>query len=93
MIRAAVVVNWADSAGNVHWQVPQCTISTGAGWSLGADGYYYYANAVSSGGVTTALTAALQNGQTAPEGYTLQEQILAEAVQVLPNGAAVWGNG
>ena len=90
-IRAAVVTNWVDAKGNVHWQQPACTVTAGSGWQTGADGFYYYSSEVPSGSVTTALKATLNSGQTAPEGYTLQVLIAAEALQVLPDGAVpVW---
>jgi len=85
-IRAAVVANWSSGAG-VYWKNPQVAIS-GTGWTKGTDGYYYYSGSVAKGGQTSELSVTLASGEQAPDNtYTLQVQVLAEAIQSEPAAA------
>lgn len=92
-IRAAVVANWADSEGNVHWQNPAVTVS-GTGWTKYGE-YWYYQPEVAPGGSATALTVTLDNDEATPSNdYSLQIQVLGEAIQTQPGGDVVtWDNG
>lgn len=93
-IRAAVVVNWQDSEGNL-WAVPpqkdtHYTITAADCTLLG--GYYYY-NGTRAQSEGFPITVALKDGVTPPSGYTLHVQILAESIQSVPADAAekAWG--
>ncbi len=93
-IRAAVVVNWQDSEGNL-WAVPpqkdtHYTITADDCTQL--DGYYYY-NGTCAQNQGFPITVQLTAGATPPSGYTLHVQILAESIQSVPADAAekAWG--
>jgi hypothetical protein len=87
-IRAAVVVNWQDSEGNL-WAIPpkasDYTI-TASNCTL-LDGYYYY-NGTRAQDQGFPITVRLAAGATPPSGYTLHVQILAESIQSVPADAA-----
>ena len=88
-IRAAVVVTWQDSEGNVYAVKPeagvdyQITFPTGTGWVyLTADGFYYYTASVASNNQTGVLLTNCKPLKSAPaDGYTLCVEIVAESVQ------------
>ena len=92
-IRAAVVVNWQDSEGNL-WAIPpkasDYTITASDCTQL--DGYYYY-NGTCARNQGFPITVQLAAGATPPSGYTLHVQILAESIQSVPADAAekAWG--
>lgn len=84
-IRAAVVVNWVDG-DNVYGIAPKesdYTIKYDDSWKQGADGYWYYLDRVEKGASTSELFTefGLNSDVTAPNGYTLTVQIIAEAIQ------------
>ena len=88
-IRAAVVVTWKDSEGNVYAVKPeagvdyQITFPTGTGWVYRtADGFYYYTASVASNNQTGVLLTNCKPLKSAPaDGYTLCVEIVAESVQ------------
>ena len=88
-IRAAVVVTWQDSEGNVYAVKPeagvdyQITFPTGTGWVYRtADGFYYYTASVASNNQTGVLLTNCKPLKSAPaDGYTLCVEIVAESVQ------------
>lgn len=87
-IRAAVVVNWVKE-GKIHWQAPSFTVS-GTDWEKRDDGYYYYKNEVAPDGTTDAFTVTCISD--ALDGYELQIEVLAEAIQSAGGAkAAAWG--
>ena len=104
-IRAAVVVNWLDSEGNIVPSVPteysyNLTITTlkedpNSNW-VEKGKYYYYTLPVAVGGSTegSLLTCEVKypEGVKTPE-YTLSVEILATAVQSVPEDAVktAWG--
>ena len=96
-IRAAILINWVDGDGNVYAIAPQgISVTTGDGWAQEEDGYYYYSVAVSPGNSTNPLINELQQpaNMTAPEGYSLQVEILAEVIQAKGGAghtASDWG--
>lgn len=94
-IRAAVVVNLLDAQGNVSARTPEAGADyairyAAEGWTLGGDGFYYYAYPVAPGENTAELietcTALGSNG-------SVQLQVLAEGIQSVPAEAAAqaWG--
>lgn len=106
-IRAAVVVNWMDASGNVYGIAPKDSeykLQYGGDWQKVGDFYYYKAKVsapVSKKDNDKVFTAPLINGitvtGTAPDGYTLTVEVVAEAIQAegLKNGVKAvedaWG--
>lgn len=83
-IRAAIVVTWMDSQGNVLHYAPgtadySMTLNE-THWTEGTDGYYYYKSPVAPDGVTepliTSATANYKNGD-----YFVSIEILSSAIQ------------
>jgi hypothetical protein len=96
-VRAAIIVNWVDSDGNIYGAVPvpstteksgDYNIDIGDGWTKESDGYYYYKNIVKAGSESNALikSCAPVATSTAPTGCHLQVTILAEGVQAYDLG-------
>ena len=84
-IRATVVVNWMDGEGNVRATAPVYEITANSGWTL-QDGIYYYTAEVAVGDKIVA-PAAVTCTETAPAGYTLSVEVVAEAIQSTGMGA------
>lgn len=83
-VRVAVVANWVNDDG-IHYTQPTLTC-TSDDWTKN-DGIYYYNSVVPVDGY---VTLSFTSDDTAPDGYTLQIQALAEAIQ--ENAAAeAWG--
>lgn len=95
-IRAAIIINWVDSEGNISGQAPQSgkdysiIFPEGTDWFV-RDGFYYYINAVESGVKTSALISLIEPLKN-KEGYTLQVEILGSGIQSMPSYAVeeVW---
>ena len=91
-IRVAVVANWVDNSGAVHYTQPAVTVTSDDDSAVEIvenenDGFYYSKSAVAAG---SNVTFSVGTSDTKPTGYELQVQILAEAIQ--ENAAAeVWG--
>lgn len=107
-IRAAIVVNWANSKGDVYGKTPvQSTdyvmeLDLQNGWVAGDDGFYYWTKPVAANDdasdkdLTGVLIkeVKLADGKEAPEGYALSVEILCSAVQNEPAAAVeAWSNG
>ncbi len=101
-IRAYVVVTWKDKTGNVYGKLPvkgtdyTMTMPEDTKWFKSGD-YYYYPDAVPSGESTGVLIekCELNKGVTPPaDGYSLSVEIIAEAIQSLPDRAVneAWPN-
>lgn len=97
--RAAVIITWRDSNGNLCREIPvegmDYEIVYGSGW-VSAGGYYYWQGAVSPGKSTGSLIESFAplRDKIAEDGvYTLSVEVLADAVQCIPDSAAakVWG--
>ena len=84
-IRAALVVNWKDKAGNVYGKKPVAgtdySIEISDDWSK-INGYYYWPNPVEKGRSTDIL--GVLNSGSVIAGYTLCLEIVAEAIQANP---------
>lgn len=88
-IRAAVVVTWKDSSGNVYAIKPevgvdyQVTFPGDTGWVYReADGFYYYTASIAPNNQTGVLLTNCKPLKSAPaDGYTLSVEIVAESVQ------------
>lgn len=98
-IRATYVVNWVDAQGNIAAAVPEgysysLTENSDSKWTKGSDGYFYYTSPVAPGDSTqgSLLTCTVVTSPESPE-YTLSVEILAEAIQSVPEDAvkAAWG--
>ena len=96
-IRAAVVINWVGADGKVLSKAPVAgtdyTVTWSEdGWVQSSDGFWYYRTAVASGNATAALIQQI-TPTNAQEGYSLQVQILATAIQADPPEAVenAWG--
>ena len=87
-VRAAVVITWKNSDGDVLGTAPvpeEYTIEYNTDdWFRGDDGFWYYTQAVPSGENTSALivTCTPVEGEN-PEGYSLNVEIIAQTVQQL----------
>lgn len=87
-IRAAIVVNWMDGSGNVRGIAPEpidytLNVNTTDWWQDTNTGFYYYKYAVVPQGITNDLVTAfgLSDSVTAPSGYQLSVEVVAEAIQ------------
>ena len=90
-IRAAVVVTWQDTDGNVYGQTPKAgenytAWTPGTDWVKGADGFYYYTKPVAAQAATAnALIAEIKPIGTSPaEGYYLTVEIIGSGIQNKP---------
>ena len=96
-IRAVIVVTWQDKAGNVlpvssgDYVMNQLDIN----WTKENDGFWYYNGVVAENEKTTNLIneCKVEEGVTPPEGYNLNVEILASAIQAEPAQAVqdAWG--
>lgn len=93
-IRATVVINWVDKDGNVAAQKPvegtDYTIKfpKGTKWFTGPGGYYYFPNPVASKASTDVLIdECTAVAGKAPAGYYLSVEIIADAIQSVPDKA------
>lgn len=89
-VRAAVIITWKDSSGNVLAETPSLLrqdyeISYNLkenGWFYGNDGFYYYSIPVESGSSTDTLINNCKPLSGAPEnGYSLDVEIIAQTIQ------------
>lgn len=99
-IRTTYVVNWLDAQGNIVASVPEdysytLTENPDSKWIKGNDGYFYYLTPVAPGASTpgSLLTCTVTRPEN-PE-YRLSVEILATAIQSIPEDAvkAAWGAG
>lgn len=83
-VRAAVVVNWVDSKGEVLAVQPAAKtdyiIEYGTNW-FQKDGFWYHKDALSSGTTQPLITSI--SPATEKTGYTLKADILAQTIQAL----------
>lgn len=86
-IRAAVIVTWQNSAGEVYGKAPVAgtdyTIDKG-NWLEGEDGFYYWNKPVAPNGLTGNLIDSITPGNTAPDGYYLNVEIIGSGIQSKP---------
>ena len=100
-IRATYVVTWKDAAENVYPEQPQpgddytISLNPKQDWFY-YNGYYYYTAPVAPGASTGVLIdLCTPVAGRAPEGYFLSVDVLASAIQSVPEDAvkAAWGSG
>ena len=84
-VRAAIVVTWKDEKGNVHAAKPvvgqDYSIDINDAYWFEYNGYYYCKQSVASNGKTAVLIQSCGKTGTAPDGYQLSVQILAQTIQ------------
>jgi len=101
-VRAKIIVNWVDAAGNVSGTEPEegpdkdyeMTLILNNGWFDGGDGYYYYSEKLaefdgveqSGEDITSELIERCEPKRANGE-YVLQVEILAESIQAIPDDA------
>ena len=99
-IRVAVMVNLKNSDGNLVAQAPEFTVGLGASgsskWFLGADGYYYFSDAVPPQAAGApgqeVIPVDLRVNVATPDGYTLYVQVVASAIQATADAVADWSD-
>ncbi len=85
-VRAAVVVNWQDTAGDIYPLAPvegtdySISMNSTNGW-FEIGGFWYHKNMVISGDETSVLIDSCTQITAAPEGYQLHVEILSQTVQ------------
>lgn len=98
-IRAYIVVTWKDRQGNVCGQVPvegtnyEMSINPNKGWTQSGD-YWYCKTAIAPGEFTPVLIKSCASKNNAPDdNYNLSVEIIAEAIQSVPDTAVqdAWG--
>lgn len=109
-IRAAVVVTWQDENGNVYGQAPASNVDyeitynlSDDGWKLSSDGFYYWTVPVKSveeapSDCNTGVLISkcmLKEGAQAPDGYSLNVEIIGSGIQSLPTTTVTteWSSG
>lgn len=97
-IRARYFVVWRHN-GQIVTQPDNVRITitrpTDMQWVEGADGYWYYPNAVAPGSSTSELIdEAKVTGLRPDDGYTVDLEILSQAIQATPEAAVIeaWGS-
>lgn len=98
-IRAAVIVNWVNDAGEIYGTAPVASTEDAPGdytisydetyWFKGSDGYWYYTKPVAPSTennpqYTGVLIESCAPAGQAPAGYALQVTILADGIQSEP---------
>ncbi len=93
-IRATVLVNWKNAAGNVYALTPEFGVTPGDDWVLGSDGYYYYTKSVAPNGtvIDSVLTVSVTPGDPPSSEYTLTVEVVASAVQATADAVDDWSN-
>lgn len=96
-IRAAVIVNWVNDAGEIYGTAPVASTEDASGdytisydetdWFKSSDGYYYCKTAIEPKELTPVLIKSCAPAGQAPAGYTLQVTILADGIQSEPDKA------
>lgn len=101
-VRAQVNIYWQDANGNQLWEEPvektDYTIEwgdiSGAGWTKGSDGFYYWTQPLAAGAETENLINKLTwtSAQT-PSGRTLVCDVSTQGIQADPTDAVkeAWG--
>lgn len=80
-IRAAVVVNWVDDAGNVYGIRPSYTVSVNNGWVQIGDFYYYTSAVAPEAQTATSPVTVFVNSTPPSDAYSLCIEEAAEAIQ------------
>lgn len=95
--RATYVAYWQNQQTlEIYPEIPVVAVTHGSGWEKQSDGYWLYNQKVAANSQTATpfiVLAKLADGQTAPEGYKLVIDVIAEVVQANPAEARtqLWG--
>ena len=92
-VRAMVFINWKKGNNVQPAKESDYVLDEGStDWEKKGE-FYYYTKVLPVGGKTTNLIDSIEVVGTAPEGYTLSVEILASAVQAVPESAVkdAWG--
>lgn len=91
-IRVAVVANWVAEDGTVYWTAPTRSVESND-FSEKDDGFWYSDSIVpANSGDKSEVTLSVTASGTAPTGYKLDIQVIAEAIQGQAAAAnAAWG--
>ncbi len=101
-VRAELIFTWQDSQGNVYGEKPMegshytASYDFANGWLKSQDGYYYWTEPVAPGDSTgVLLTSCTPITGRAPEGYSLNVEILASIIQSEPVSVVldIWETG
>lgn len=91
-IRAAVVITWQNSAGQVYAMKPvegedyEITWSKNGWTNQATDGFYYHKEPVKPDDSTGVLFTGCEPLKAAPlDGYTLHVEIIGESIQAEPD--------
>ena len=88
-VRAAVIVTWQNSSGDVYGSAPvevddySMTIPADGKWKLGSDDFWYYIVPVDAGAETAPLLTdgKMELDADIPSGYDLSMEIIAQTIQ------------
>lgn len=88
-IRAAVIVTWKNADGHIYASAPiagtDYTIAfSDSGWLMGDDGFYYHIAPVAPGESTETLISSCTYTKNAPDGYSLNVEIVGSGIQSKP---------
>lgn len=90
-LRATIIVNWVTESGEAKVLSTSPILGTDYqiewgkdGWKEGTDGFWYYQDVVSEQKETKKLIVKATTLTDAPEGYRLEIQVLASAIQAKP---------
>lgn len=93
-VRAALVINWVDEKGIIYAAAPVAgedyTLDVDiTNWFKADDGYYYCKDKVAPENYSAILVNSCQQieSSAAPEGYHLQVNVIASAIQANPADA------
>lgn len=96
-IRAAVIATFVSNDGKVYSKAPiegvdYTIVWSNDKWQKGSDGFWYYSDSVKPSAFTANLIETATENVT-PEGYNLNLQIIATAIQSDPDAAvqSAWG--
>lgn len=93
-VSITAVYRSTSDANTIHWENPNISVSDTTNiWFHNAqgDGFYYYKIAVSPNGIVTLPQISIN--ESAPAGFKLEKQVLAEVIQSAPLDAVqeAWG--
>lgn len=96
-IRAVVVVTFVSEEGKVSATAPKEDVDyditwNNEGWAKGTDGYWYYRMSVRPEKETTPIIEVISE-LSSPDGFRLNVQVIASAIQSTPSTAIedAWG--
>ena len=97
-IRAKIVVCWKGADGNVSGTPVKdgdysIEFAEGTAWVKHTDGFYYCTTPIDPKKTTDILIDKAEKLKEGPDGYDLSVEIIAEAIQSVPNAAIgeAWG--